>query len=156
MTTKTHSPAYIVWQWAFDLQLVGDIAHKEKWPGFINYKPDKPNSIIIFTDDTGQPNGRGHKSRISYELPAVQIYVRAGRNKEQQAYDRCALFKAALDKASKVTVALDEDFSYEIKNFVKISPIRTLGRSPESDRPAFAIDTLLDYRSCTNYPNEKE
>jgi hypothetical protein len=147
MVQKTvHTPASLLYQWLINNELAGDPEiTSELWPVYINFQPDKPDNLIVVTDSGGRIDGRGHNSKKSYKHPAVQLLVRARRDKEPEAYEKIFELDEKLDELVRETVVRDEDFAYQIKSVSKTTPITALGRSQESDRPSFSVNLLVDY-----------
>lgn len=144
--TRNHSPAQIVYEWALITKLLGDTDIKETWPGFINFKPDKPDRVITISNTGGQLDGRGMKTRKTYEHPSIQFYVRGTRTGEAQAYDKCVAIKDAIDAVKNKMLTLDDDQHYILQHLSRTTSITALGRSPETDRPAFTINALVNFK----------
>lgn len=148
---KNHSPANILHAWLLVSSLAADpeAPVDSLWRAYVNYKPDGVD-IVVVTDSGGRLDGRSMRTGRTYKHPAVQVLTQGAANHEQEAWDVIERIETALDKLKRKTVTLQEDFQYRINSATKLSVPTALGRSPETDRPMFSLNVLLDITPCKN------
>lgn len=148
MSVSNHSAANILHKWLLLEGLVGNIETSENWPGFVNFMPDAPDNLVVLTDTGGTLDGRGHRSKKTYKHPAVQVRVRGGVAFEQEAFNLCERISQAFDSLVRKEVVIDDDSLYLVKSVSHTSTVTALGRGPESDRPSFVVNVLVDFEKA--------